>query len=290
MTTYNIYGQGSSVESDDPEVVIELNDDETEIVSATSKSESSEDLTSIIDAYKAAGLSATDILARLAGSYGYVDRVVPNGEAAPTEEPSPEDIVSEEASVEEAVSAAVEPEEETAPGAEAPVEGESTAPPLDIEGTMAMTSDAGLVVTLLQKGEDGPVYRHGNEWEPVVNPSVFDGLTLVGVDEDSVATYDQYETNGMLAPISEYTPSADGPFWPDLVVTDDDVVLDEETGIYESTDAVPADVVTASVMLDGPEDLTAAIDAAIRDPDLRWYVERRVSALGLEASLPWLQN
>lgn len=191
---------------------------------------------------------------------------------------------------------------EEAPAAEA-------VSPTEIEGIMAMTSDAGLVVTLLQKDANGPVYRHGSEWVPVVDPSAFDGLTFVGVDEDSVATYDQYETNDLLAPISEYTPSMGGPFWPDVIEKDgdDELVLDEETGIYAAVDGSEEDeersevgpseddepeeeAVTASVRLDTVDDLTAAVDAAVRDPDLRWFVERRVAALGLEASLPWQQS
>lgn len=181
------------------------------------------------------------------------------------------------------------------------------------DGIMAMTSDSGLVVTLLQKDENGPVYRHGGEWVPVVDPSAFDGLTFVGVDEDSVETYDNHESSDLLVPISEYTPSMGGPFWPDVVEPsgDENNVLDEETGIYgppvdgseedeeggevgpsedDEDDESEEEAVTASILLDSEEDLTAAVAAAVDDPDLRWYVERRVEALGLEASLPWLHH
>lgn len=272
MPTYNIYDTGANVGTDSPAIVIELNDDETEIVSVVnSNSENDAETASVIEGYQNAGFSATDIVARLAGSYGYVERARTDGGV---------------------VSAAVDAEDEV------PVEGESTAPPLEIDGTMAMTSDAGLVVTLLQKNESGPMYRHGKEWVSVVDPSVFDGLTYVGVDENSIETYDSYENDGMLAPISEYIPSPGGPFWPDLIVNDDDLVLDEETGVYEpesgitEANEVPEDEesVTASVTLNSEEDLTAAIAAAVEDPDLRWYVQRRVEALGLKAALPWLRN
>jgi hypothetical protein len=165
------------------------------------------------------------------------------------------------------------------------------------EGIMAMTEDDSTVVTLLKRDpEHGAVYRHDGAWHPLVDPTVLDDLTFVGVTAGAESVYDKYEGDDKLVTLGHYTPSADGPFWPDpvkiydegeesVVVVDDDEPADDAT---ESDGQAEAPVAaSAAVTLDSEEDLTAAISAAIEDPDLRWYVERRVEALGLEADLPW---
>jgi hypothetical protein len=164
------------------------------------------------------------------------------------------------------------------------------------DGIMALTDDDGTVITLLKRDqESGAVFRHGGEWSALVDASTVDGLNFVGVEEDSVDLYDRHEADGNLVPIKNYTPSLDGPFWPEVEV-DNEAVLDEETGEYSTPGEPEAEAdaddeaIAASVMLAGADDLDEAIAAAVRDPDLRWYVERRVAALGLEADLPWLKD
>jgi hypothetical protein len=162
------------------------------------------------------------------------------------------------------------------------------------DGTMAMTTDAGVVATLLQRDpESGASIRHDGEWVPVTDPATLDGLNFVGVEDDAVALYDEHEADGNLVPIQYYTASADGPYWPDpVVVSDVDLDSDEESDEPAPTDEADEDVepLAASVTLNSANDLDAAIAAAVMNQDLRWYVERRVAALGLEADLPWQRN
>lgn len=162
------------------------------------------------------------------------------------------------------------------------------------EGTMAMTTDDGIVVTLLQRDpEKGAVVRHDGEWVEVTDPETLDGLNFVGVAGSAVDLFDTHEADGHLVPVQYYPASEEGPFWPDpVVVEDENLEFNEETGEFSSpADEEDADKpVTASVMINSADDLDAAIAAAAMDPDLRWYVERRCKALGLEASLPWLKD
>lgn len=155
------------------------------------------------------------------------------------------------------------------------------------DGTMAMTNDDGVVVTLLQRDpEQGASIRHDGAWVPVTDPETLSGLNFVGVEASAVDLYDQHEGAGNLVPIQYYPASEAGPYWPSpVLVEDDNLDYDDETGEFSQTEAL-----AASVVLDGPEDLEPAIAAAVDNQDLRWYVERRVAALGLEARLPWLND
>lgn len=165
------------------------------------------------------------------------------------------------------------------------------------DGTMAMTNDDGIVITLLQRDQEhGAVLRHDGDWIPMTDPETIDGLNFVGVEEDAVALYDSNEAAGSLVPIKNFTASIDGPFWPEIVI-DNESVLDEETGEYsapgeteEAESAVDEEALAASIRLDSADDLVEAIAAAADNPDLQWYVERRIAALGLEADLPWRKD
>lgn len=44
---------------------------------------------------------------------------------------------------------------------------------------------------------------------------------------------------------------------------------------------------SADFKLTSPEDVPTAIAAAIDNPDLRWWVERRIESLGLDVEVPW---
>lgn len=159
------------------------------------------------------------------------------------------------------------------------------------DGLMAMTTDDGTVITLLKRDTDngGAVIRTGGNWIPLTDPSTLDGLNFVGVVDGAVEIYDTNEGDGNLANVSSYPASEDGPFWTD-VSEDEGLVLDEETGEYSRPGEQDEEPLAASVTLDTADDLDSAIAAAADDPDLQWYVERRVAALGLEAALPWQGN
>lgn len=159
------------------------------------------------------------------------------------------------------------------------------------DGVMAMTDDEGVVVTLYQNDpEHGGVFRHDGAWVPLVDPTTLTELAFVGVQDSAVALFDEHEASGNLVPIKFYTPTAEGPYWTDAIPLNDDEVSEDVEDESEEEIVVDEEPLAASVTLNTVDDLTAAIAAANDDPDLRWYVERRVAALGLEASLPWLEG
>lgn len=170
-------------------------------------------------------------------------------------------------------------------------------------GVMAMTDEDGVVITLYQSNEEhGADIRHDGAWIPLTDPETIADLAFVGVQDSAVALYDEHEAAENLLPIKFYTPSAEGPYWTEAVPLSDEETVDDEDDVeaaegetateeVSETDEDEADeALAASVGLNSAEDLDLAISAALRDPDLRWYVERRMSALGLEADLPWQRN
>ena len=162
------------------------------------------------------------------------------------------------------------------------------------DGIMAMTEDDGTVVTLLKRDPSGAMYRSDGQWKPLVDPMTLDDLSFVGVTASAEAVYDRYLSEDKLVSIGHYFPSAEGPFWPYPVKEYSEPETADEAAAAKSgggdeEEAVSDAPIAASVRLDSEDDLVEAIAAAADDPDLRWYVERRVAALGLEASLPWLE-
>lgn len=177
------------------------------------------------------------------------------------------------------------------------------------DGLMAMTSDFGHVVTLLKRDDEhGAVLRLDGEWQPLLDPRVLDSLSFVGVADSAVDTYDRFLAEDRIVTLGHYVPSPDGPFWPHPIVDFTDVEIDEgDEGALREGEHVEGDEeateepsgvedeqvdvpVTASVIVNGLDDLPLAIAAALRDENLRWYVERRIEALGLEAVLPWSKD
>lgn len=181
----------------------------------------------------------------------------------------------------------------------------TTTSPVEIgDGIMAMTEDDGTVVTLLKRDpETGAVYRQDGEWKPLVDPTVLDNLTFVGVSASAEAVYDRYLGEDKLVSIGHYFPSPDGPFWPHPVQEYEEPETaaeaaearrvggdEEEAPPGVDAESEEDESIAASAILSSIEDLPDAIAAAVLDPNLRWYVERRIAALGLEADLPWQRN
>ncbi len=179
----------------------------------------------------------------------------------------------------------------------------SSTNPLGLAGDMwAMVSEDALVSALVRLTSDNELevkWPDGFDWESLDDPSVLSDYDYVGVTADAVPLFQNYDRDNTLGVISSYPLSDTGPFptQAQLEVPMSKEIPEpraDDDEYWENTGETPAvrkvvPAVTASVRLDSEDDLIAAIAAATNDPDLRWYVERRVAALGLEASLPWLE-
>lgn len=184
----------------------------------------------------------------------------------------------------------------------------------DLWGAVGEAEDGALVSALVASSEDGLIILLPGErdWEPLTDLGLIEGDTLVGLMPEAIELFKNYDRDNTLGVVASYPLSETGPF-PSIqqlsvpmpteimplregdprrknATADDETEPEAETEPEELVEEVEEDAVTAAVTLDSDEDLTAAIEAATADPDLRWYVERRVEALGIEASLPWLQN
>lgn len=287
MKTLKVYGyyNGEDITEDDvPRAVIEVSDDGTEILSIESAVPEQQEIDEeIFRDYKEAGLTAIEAVNQYAGSYGIV---LTDGETSEDASSANEDggtEVEENAETEDndsndegVVSAA---EDGAVPNATT-----NSVSRITSGATMALVDENGIVVSLFRADENGNFQiRLDGNWKPLADPRNIEGLTFVGVEENSLDLYDKHQQEGNLVPIKFYDISIEGPYWSETTVTDvTDEAPEEDEAVEEDEEAV-----TAALTLDGPRDLDNAISAALLNKDLRWFVERRVAALGLDTELPW---
>lgn len=148
----------------------------------------------------------------------------------------------------------------------------------------AMSDDQGFVVTLMLSTDVGIYLRASGAWHLLTEEDVVDGLTTVAVNDTAVDMFDQFDRAGQLVPTSAM---------PLTNPLDAETVPQREEGVVPNGATAPAGgVVVASgvktvPILASQDDIAEAIIAAEDDPDLQWWVERRVKALGLDAEFPW---
>jgi len=143
----------------------------------------------------------------------------------------------------------------------------------------AMSEDDGFVATMMLNSDTGLYVRYSSQWHKITDDDVVDGLNVTEVDGAALEMFDQFDRAGQLVhvtamykdgqPVQNYEVVPEGP----APVGEGPVIA------AMTTKPVP--------MLSSAEDLPAALEAAEANPDLRWWVERRILALGLESELPW---
>lgn len=175
--------------------------------------------------------------------------------------------------------------------------------PLGLPGDLwAMVTDAeegALVAALVRVTPDGELevkWPDGYDWQPLNDLSSISDFNIVGVNPEAVDLFQNYDRDNTLGVISSYPLSDVGPFPTKGLIeipmskeipeprTEDDEYWENSGETYGTKSTSP---VIASVVVTSAEDLDDAIAAAAEDPEVRWYVERRMKALGLEADLPW---
>ena len=155
----------------------------------------------------------------------------------------------------------------------------------------ARVDDEGDVMTRMLSTDQGIYLRFSNAWQylpPGQEPDPIDGYTVVSVADNAVDVYDSVDSRGMSSSILKY-PLADGEVYTGAVRTDAQSAAD-------TNDTVDAMTSAASVLSAGQsaypvvasvDDIDAAIEEAMIDPSIRWYVEKRVRALGSNTEIPW---
>lgn len=155
----------------------------------------------------------------------------------------------------------------------------------------ALVDDEGDVMTLMLSSDQGIYLRFSNGWHyltPGQEPDPIDGYTVVSVTDAAIEVYDSADSRGMSSSIVKY-PLVEGEVYTGVVRADVPPI-----GASDST--VEAVTSAASVLSSGPstypviaslDDVEAAIEQAKIDPSIRWYVEKRIRAIGSDIEIPW---
>jgi len=170
----------------------------------------------------------------------------------------------------------------------------------------ALSDDDGFVVTLMLSSAPGIYLRYASIWQEMTNPDAIDGLNVNEVSGNAVDLFDEKDAQGVLVHISDM-PTPDGVPAPSLTLDTvpttitptatepDENEVQEPAGPEADTEAEPEadEPVVSSGAVDGlppltsEDDIPAAIAAATENPEIQWWVERRLKMLGTEVDLPW---
>lgn len=148
----------------------------------------------------------------------------------------------------------------------------------------AMTDDDGFVATMMLSAPTGLYVRYASMWHDLTDPDVVDGLNVHEVAPAALELYDARERQGQLPNVSSMLSLEGG----DLGITVDQIGGDATEIPGASEEIVTASGATVTVpTLRGPDDVPAAVAAAADNPEIQWWVERRLRVLGIETDLPW---
>lgn len=145
----------------------------------------------------------------------------------------------------------------------------------------ALSEDDGFVATMMLDSDSGIYIRYSSQWHQINDEEAVDGLNVTEVNDGALSMFDQYDNAGQLVSlVAMMTPEGapagiGGP---------------AEMPVSEGG-ALAGSVLTLDVpQLLVREDVEQALTAASENPELRWWVSRRLAALGFDdVSLPWAQ-
>lgn len=144
----------------------------------------------------------------------------------------------------------------------------------------AMSEDDGFVATMMLDSDQGLYVRYSSMWHLLTDDNVVDGLNATEVSAAALDMFDQFDRAGQLVNVgSMQTPEGEE--------AGVDVL-----GLGATPGGAPEGLVATVATLEVPhfesaEDLPAVLQAAVENPELRWWAERRMKALGLDAEVPW---
>jgi len=132
--------------------------------------------------------------------------------------------------------------------------------------------DDNMVLTLMLETDAGLFVRYDGLWHPFNEPELFDSTYMMEVHENAIQVYDAADVIGTQAPAN-------------VLPTDLNEI--DATTLDPVERPLAASAIEIVLTIDTEEDLNSAIVAATDSPGMRWYVEKRATALGLEVEFPW---
>jgi hypothetical protein len=148
----------------------------------------------------------------------------------------------------------------------------------------ALTDDDGFVATMLLSAPTGLYVRYSSMWHPVTDNTVIENLNVHEVAATALDLFDEREREGQLPAVTSMLTGKN----PGEMVEITGAPLEPGEATVETERVVTASGSVLTVpALRRPEDAAEAIAAAADNPDLQWWVERRLAALGLEVDVPW---
>jgi len=162
----------------------------------------------------------------------------------------------------------------------------------------ALLTDDGQVLTLMLMTDVGAYLRYSGAWVDLLDVGQIDGYNVVPVQESALDIYDAFDQSGQSCNIAQLPPVDPYDVVP-YAPGGNAAAAAGQTGVpgpigtepltatgllsYLHPDRTFAPVVT----INSADDVPAAVEHASHDPSMRWYVERRVLALGVDVQLPW---
>lgn len=154
----------------------------------------------------------------------------------------------------------------------------------------ALVGDDGYVNTLLLVTDVGLWVRYSSQWIRLWDVDPINALNSVEVADEAVDLYDAADRAGNMLPVSSLPgpeKSTGLPQAPELISVT--VAPSAQMTFTAEAPTTASAAATITLRIDTADDLPAAIQAAVIDPSIRWYVERRAGALNPEMVLPWLE-
>jgi len=149
----------------------------------------------------------------------------------------------------------------------------------------ALADDSGNVMTIMQVSDAGLYLRYSGQWVELQDPDVIENWGAVEVADNALTLYDAFDQSGQTVslftmPVKDVLDLA--PYRGEAVATV------EMTGVAGSIEPEPKPVpVLPMPVINSRRDVPGAVETALQDSSHRWYVERRIKALGLDYNLPW---
>ena len=161
----------------------------------------------------------------------------------------------------------------------------------DMPSLFALTDEEGYVSTLMLSAPTGLYLRAASMWHELVNEDAVDGLSVYPVNDGAIEYFDESDQAGQMPHVIGFDSPEGTPvrFIPERTPDPAESPIDPESDFETEppTAVTAAGIPRAMPKFLSPDDAPDAIQAAADNPEIRWWVERRLAAFGVEAELPW---